>query len=376
MRMPMQPRYSRLLVIAAVLALGASACGSSDDTTTTAAPAATTTAAPAATTTAAPAATTTAAPDALEELVAAAEAEGEVNVRSIFNEGLDTGLMVLFEDEYDIKVNYSKVGGSPPTLNAYLTEREGGQNSIDIMQMAEITARTADQSLWAEFSVPNDANYVPGFEVTDQRYHTSAEVGMALVYNDSVISVEDLPPTYEDLADPKYKGLIAMGTPENSVAISELLYLGQQLYGDAWLEGLAANEVLETEREIEAGDFVARGERALAPISHTAAIFQMSQGAPLTFHWVPGTLLDRYGPIIPEDAPHPNAARLFVNWLISQEHQQRMVDTLNTVSPIKGVTPAPGYPSLEELEPNVTDAEVFLDTAREEIVAQWRALAG
>ena len=108
-----------------------------------------------------------------------------------------------------------------------------------------------------------------------------------------------------------------MGSPENSSNIVGLIFIWERMYGMFWLRRFTENDLLETDREVESANFIARGERLLGPISQTSPAAQIQAGAPLAYHWVKGTKVDTYSAIVPELAPHPNAARLFVNFLLS-----------------------------------------------------------
>ena len=89
--------------------------------------------------------------------------------------------------------------------------------------------------------------------------------------------------------------------------------------------------------------------------------------------WVKGTKVDTYSAIVPELAPHPNAARLFVNFLLSQSHQEGVAQRLRAYPVISGVTPPEGFPKLEDLDPVSIDAETFNEN-RERIIRLWRSL--
>ena len=306
--------------------------------------------------------------------VDAAKAEGEVQVRSVFVEAVEMDLFRRFEEATGIRVNYSRKGGSAPTLQGYLTEVAAGAHLADVIQIeSSIAASMPADERMADFKVPNEISYIARYQERTPGEHPMAALVVPIVYNRNLISANELPETYEGLVDPKYRSKIAMGSPENSSNVVGLVFIWERMFGMSWLRSFAANQPLETDREVEAANFIARGERLLGPISQTSPAAQIQAGAPLSYHWVKGTKVDTYLAIVPELAPHPNAARLFVNFLLSQSHQSRFTQEMKAFPVVSGVSPPEGFPELEDLDPVSIDARTFNEN-RERIIRLWRSL--
>ena len=307
-------------------------------------------------------------------LVEEAVAEGEVVVRSVFPEVIEVDLFRRFEEASGIRVSYSRKGGSAPTLQTYLTEVAAGQHLADVLQLeVSIAASIPSEDRLAEFEVPNEIHYLERYQERAPGAHPVASLGVPIVYNRNLIGEEELPGSYEELAHPRYKSKLAMGSPENSSNVVGLLFLWEQQFGVPWLESLTANDLLTTDREVEAANFIARGERLLGPMSQTSPSAQIEAGAPLGYHWVQGTKLDSYVAVVPEAAPHPNAARLFVNFVLSPSHQQRLADKLRAFPVVSGVSAPEGFPDLEALDPVSFDVQTFNEN-RERVIALWRSI--
>ena len=311
---------------------------------------------------------------AWSQLVDEALVEGEVVVRSVFPEAIELDLFQRFEEVSGIRVSYSRKGGSAPTLQTYLTEVAAGQHLADVLQLeVSIAASMPTKERLLEFKVPNESNYLGRYREWSPGAHPVASLGVPIVYNRNLMDEKDLPRTYEELAHPRYRSKLAMGSPENSSNIVGLLFLWEQQFGVSWLESLAANDPLDTDREVEAANFIARGERLLGPMSQTSPSAQIEAGAPLGYHWVPGTKLDAYVAVVPEAAPHPNAARLFVNFLLSFSHQQSLAHKLRAFPVVSGVSGPEGFPDLEALDPVSFDVQTFNEN-RERVIARWRSI--
>ena len=134
--------------------------------------------------------------------------------------------------------------------------------------------------------------------------------------------------------------------------------------------------VKTTQREVEAADLVARGERQFAVLSQTAPAAQIQNGAPLAFHFVPQNVTSEYAAVILAKAPHPNAARLFVNFLLSDEHQQGVVEQLAGYGVVTAVKPPKGFPEPTTLDIYKADlAKILAERANLIAVLIERGLA-
>lgn len=317
----------------------------------------------------------TAGDESWQAIVEAAKAEGEIQVRSVFVETVEADLFRRFERATGIRVNYVRKGGSAPTLQTYLTEVAAGAHLADVLLIeSSIAASVPAEERMAEFTVPNEANYGARYRERTPGSHPVVALVVPIIYNRDLIAASDLPESYEGLTDPQYRSKIAMGSPENSSNVVGLIFIWERMFGMPWLRGFAANDLLETDREVEAANFVARGERLLAPMSQTSPAALIEVGAPLGYHWVKGTKVDTYWAIVPELAPRPNAARLFVNFLLSPSHQEGVAQRLRAYPVVSGVAPPEGFPELEDLEPVSIDAQTFNEN-RQRIIQLWRSLA-
>ncbi len=316
--------------------------------------------------------TSQAAPSQWDEVVAAAKREGSVTVYSVFPSEIETALYRRFQDEYGISVRYVRVGGSVPTVQKFLTEVQAGQWIADVLQIWKTAALPLkDQGLVAKVDIPNGDSVLPQFRTSDKYFYTPWVEAMPIIYNADLVSSRDLPVQYKDLSDPKYKGKLISGIPENSANWIEIIQAWVELYGWDWIKQYASNKVLETTREVEAAELMARGERVMSVMSQSAPAFQMSQGAPLAFHWVRPIIVGQYALVVPAKAPHPNAARVFENFVLSEGHQVRWSEQIGTYSVLATVKPRRGFPPLTALRTYVPNLDVVMRD-RGKIVDDYR----
>jgi iron(III) transport system substrate-binding protein len=291
---------------------------------------------------------------AWDDTVAAARKEGEVLWSNTQATDWMDRVSAQFTRQYGIKVNEEV--SPPPDFNArYSAELGAGKQSTDVRTGGGPTMRDLDArhvtvslgklpvmsepaSVWIDDPFQDIASG-KGFSVF---YGLS---GYYLLANNSLCPPENCPKSYKDLADPKYKGMILLSDPlpaGGSPGTRWAAY-GYLEYGQDYLTSVAQNVAALSRSEANAQQQIAKGEYAL---------YLMTPGAPATIVGLPKPWPFRL--IMPEDGqmvlllglsylqqpPHPNAARVLANFLLSQEGQQVIASGAGDVFIRKDVTPA------------------------------------
>jgi ABC-type Fe3+ transport system substrate-binding protein len=148
-----------------------------------------------------------------------------------------------------------------------------------------------------------------------------------ITYNSQRVAPDEVPRSMEALLEPRYKGRVA-STPYASgfdrLAIPE--QWGEQRtreYARALADQVAGLIRCNEKERLLSGEF----DIFALDCSHADAFRMRAQGAPIGFLMAsdaPFVLLLYMG--VPKNAPHPNAARLWVNYLLSREAQDLMYD--------------------------------------------------
>jgi ABC-type Fe3+ transport system substrate-binding protein len=270
----------------------------------------------------------------MDALVEAAKAEGELNVIALPPDWANYGEMLeTFSDKYDIDINSaSPDGSSQDELNA-VTSQRGQDRAPDVLDLGLSFARQAKaQDLTAPYQVetwddiPEDQKDPDGHWVNDYGGYLSIGCNATIV--------GQCPTTLAELADPRYAGRVALnGNPTQA----------QAAFAGVWAAALANGGDLD---DVGPGiDFFVDLKKSgnFNPVESTPATV-LSGETPISLDWdyvnaaqtdeleaagsawevhVPsdGLMGGYYSQAISKFAPHPAAARLWQEFLYSDEGQ-------------------------------------------------------
>jgi len=258
------------------------------------------------------------------ELYPKAKQEGNLIVYSVWDVDHLRAITEGFMKRYPgIKATYWQAR-NPEIVTRALTEFQGGQSSVDV-----ILSDNAPPVLRAAGAMASYETIQKGvLYLHDPTLPTVSLQIQALTYNTKKIKPADLPKSWEDVANPKYKGLIALDDPMRAGPLSSMLAaLKTQWNNDArfnkFLAGLKALNVPVHKSTSAMFRLVVAGEYAICmPALLHDVIHDKEKGTPVDYvKTVPPVVFPRQAGIY-RKAPNPNAARLFAEWLISDEGQR------------------------------------------------------
>lgn len=237
-----------------------------------------------------------------------------------------------FQRKYPfIKVDVWRADG--PALTSRISEESrAGRQAFDVIESTQIVYLTIQEQggILQSFSSPNlpfideDAiSKAPGGGVSRAGFRES---GHSMGYNTKLIARENLPKTYRDLLDPKWKGKVAIAGSENGI-----MGIGTMLdtYGEDFVKRFAGQQF--TVHMVSARgvlDMIINGEYMLSPTITDAHVIESKlKGAPV--EWVPIEPVHvNVGQIaLARNSRHPHAAMLFIDHELSKEvgeiHKQK-----------------------------------------------------
>ncbi len=149
-------------------------------------------------------------PDRIEKIVAAAKKEGTLTIYTTFAEKDQPTLIKPFESKYGVKVVVWRAG-TDKVLQRTLTEASAKKYDVDLIHFGspEMEALSREKILQAVNS-PVHRDLQPGSVPTHKEWAATLLSVWVQAYNTQLIRKQDLPRTYKDLLDPKWKGKLGI----------------------------------------------------------------------------------------------------------------------------------------------------------------------
>lgn len=181
-------------------------------------------------------------------------------------------------------------------------------------------------------------------------YWVTAAALVVITYNNSLVAEKDAPKKWTDLLDPKWKDKIAIGHPAYSGYVGTWVVLMRKLYGWDYFTKLEKNKPQIGRSINDTVTMLNAKERWVAAGPEATTLLSRDKGNPLSVIYPSdGTLLMVSPSGIPKNAPAPNAAKLFVEFLLDKDAAEVQVKN-HSLSVIKGIKPAVGAKPLEDIK--------------------------
>lgn len=223
-------------------------------------------------------------------------------------------------------------------LNKTLSEARGGANIVDVI-MTDLSYGSLfiKEGVSHSYSTPDVKRYVRGSYDPKGNWYTMYMLSIALVYNRNMVKPNEVPRSYQDLLDPKWKNSMLFD-PEAAYIMAAMEHAwGKEKAGD-YLHRLAKQNLIFRRGSTLTTQLIAAGEQpiAIAVNAETAASVR-DKGAPLGFSILPPTIIKPNGLFVATKAPHPYAALLFTDWTLSEEGQKVLALKLGKGVAMKGI---------------------------------------
>ena len=248
-----------------------------------------------------------------------------------------------FGDKYGVKVTTVKAG-TGELLNRIRAER--GRPGADVMWGGFSDTGKSATDLFDQYRAKELANVEPAM-IDASGYNTPFGAStMVIMYNSNLVKPEQAPKTWGDLSRPEWKGKVVHADPSKSSSAYAALVTWLTIYGknDAgWkkVEDMTRNMNIVLKSSLVFQQ-VGRGEFAVGVTYEEAAIKYVLSGTAGIVYPADGTLLQPEGLFIVKGAPHPAAARLFADYLLSKEAQTDLATKFPGRRPtIKGISTHP-----------------------------------
>jgi iron(III) transport system substrate-binding protein len=263
-------------------------------------------------------------PDPASRLIEAAKKEGTLLWYTALNLNDSEMLTKRFEQLYPFIKTETLRLSSFSLLAKIQTEARAGGFKADVIEIAGVLGHILKKDgLFAKYTSPESRFYPDSMKDPDGTWTSFFMNTHVLVYNTKLVKKDELPKKYDELVNPKWKDKIALS--EDFDIFGMMLKVMGRAKGLEFMQRLAAQGVALKNSYSQAIQAIASDEAPLGiNLYGTRTEEFKKKGAPVD--WVPleFTLASLEPLAVGTQAPHPNSARLFVDFLLSKEAQSLM----------------------------------------------------
>jgi iron(III) transport system substrate-binding protein len=312
-------------------------------------------------------------------MLAAAAKEGKVVWYTSVDVKVAEQVAKAFRAEYpniDVDVERS---GSERVFQRINQEYESGIKNVDVVNSSDASHFLfwKQQKLLAAHTPPDVKRFPAQFKDPDGYYATWRATLSVMGYNTKLVEEKDAPTGYLDLLDPKWKGKLVKSHPGYSGTSLTGTYAIVKALGWDYLEKLSKQGVQQLQSTTATPKSIASGERAVMVDGNEYNMFiELQAKSPVKIIYPKeGTPFVTSPTAIFADAPHPNAARVFQNFLYTAKAQQLVVNEGGTRSAHPDVKEPPERTPLAQIKLLPDDPAGMLPQINE-IKKRYTALFG
>jgi iron(III) transport system substrate-binding protein len=255
-------------------------------------------------------------------LLEKAKQEGTVSIYTSLATKESTPLAQAFEKKYGIKVELWRAT-SDKVVQRAVTEGQARRHVADVIETngpeMEMIAR---ERLLSEFFSPHLADLPPNAVAPSKLWVTDRLNFFVVAYNTNKYKRDDLPKHYEGFLEPKWKGQIGIEATDVEWMATIIQKLGQER-GMKLFERLSAMRPDVRKSHILLAEMVGAGEVPVALTVYNAEVESLKRrGTPIDWAPVEPVVGRPQGIGVMKNAPHPHAALLFADFVLSQEGQE------------------------------------------------------
>lgn len=286
-----------------------------------------------------------------------------------------------FTEKTGIKVEYVEISTGKALAQL---QAENGNTTADIWFGGGVDSyiSATDLGYLEQYVSPEAEAINPAYSDADGYWTGLALVPAGFLVNNDVLAEKKLeaPKTWEDLADPKYKGEIIMASPAISGTQYAILNGTIQAYGEekgweVW-KGINENVDFYAQGGGEPGPKCAAGEFGIAVLAMTGGTFAMEAEYPVTavypedmIPWTPAPIA------IFKNSQNKDAAKVFVDYFLSKEGQEALREADARIM-ARGDVAIPEAIGTVDTEKLIDQDVLLFGSQREALLEKWAAMVG
>lgn len=264
----------------------------------------------------------------VSQLIEGAKREGRMVLYSTQTQSQSLDLLRSFERRYPfIKTDLYRAG-TGRLLPKIVTEYQTGRHEADVIQIGGFEAQVLkDKGLAAPYVSSEAAFFPEGFKDPDGFWcDVFVNVGV-IAYNRKLVAKHGAPKSYQDLLEPKWKGKISIDE-EDAEWFGNMLEIVGKENGLKFMKKLGEQELIPRRGRRLQAQLLSAGEFPVALNLYISSVGELIlQGAPIE-PVAAEPLIAKLHPIfLAARAPHPYAAKLYIDFVLSEEGQSVIAKT-------------------------------------------------
>ncbi len=267
-------------------------------------------------------------------LVAAAQKEGRMVYYTASFTEVEQEVIGAFNKRFPgIRVEMVRASGGQ-LITRIKTEAAAGKLAADVIDHSDRGLMKEIEAIFADYAPPNATDYLPEALISPKLWPRLTPA-WSIAYNTELVKAP--PKSWMDLTRPGYeKGAIGQViAPSGGTTWTRIMFERQVLGEDYWARQAATKPALYPSGAPLA-DALVRGEVSIAPLIYNAILPKKRDGAPVEIFFPPeGVPIVPYATGIPKTAANPNAAKLFLDWSLSEEGQAFTIKDQGNLTSLK-----------------------------------------
>jgi len=262
-----------------------------------------------------------AAPDETQAKIDGAKKEGKVILYT--NASGIAPLIKRFEEKYPfLKVEQLRTG-APKLLSRVLAEYKAGALKADLIETEGLTSYLMmKRGLYAKYVSPESKALPAGAKDVDGQWTNAHSNYKIVAYNSRFVTPAELPKSYEDLTQPKWHGKILMGSNNYEWFGNMVKIMGEEK-GMNLMRRLNGQNLMLREGNSLILQLLLAGEGFVSIAANVDSVEELkAKGAPIDWLGLEPTISRLHPIALARTAQHPNAAKLYIDFILSKEAQE------------------------------------------------------
>jgi iron(III) transport system substrate-binding protein len=256
--------------------------------------------------------------DRTQRLIDGAKKEGTFTIYTSATVDDMAALTAAFQKKYGIKPQVWRAS-SENIIQRAATEARGGRFDVDVFETDGVAMEAMHrEKLLQAVRSPYLGDLIPAAIPAHGEWVGDRVQIFTAAYNTRLVKKADLPKSYEDLTDPKWKGKLGIEAADNDWLSAVVTDMGEEKGLKLFREIVAKNGLSVRKGHTLLANLVVSGEVPLALTTYLYKVMQLkNDGAPIDWLALPPEVARSQGTGVPRKSAHPYGGLLFMDFLLT-----------------------------------------------------------